>query len=526
MALTFIYLSAGLLLPATANNTAYLLPDGWDDFGYRTLFTLLVFDERGTKHSIGNVKIGYNNQVEGCTRDVFPPEFPGLGAEFFSLGQDADYYTNIIKNLSQPLVKNLLIQLGDVCYTPERLALAESGKVFHTSLLRSVNYSSINEQFRRILNGEAALTEYNFIYEKKALNDYSGVKVSFQVKPDSKPPTNIHILIGRNGVGKTTILNNMVDALIPNRSSAEKVGFFTTPGMFGEVPLPKNYFAGVVSVSFSAFDPFTPPDDLSSNNDEVRYHYIGLKKRARDNIEQKSSLKDDDEQCLSFTCSLSLCLSLSSKRRRWINAVMTLESDLNFADMNLCNLVNVYDQDSSGDKAFFNEVASKLFNKMSSGHAIVLLTLTKLTETVEEKTLVLIDEPESHLHPPLLAAFTRALSDLLMNRNGLAIIATHSPVVLQEVPKSCVWLLRRTRLESIVDRPDIETFSENVGVLTREVFGLEVSKSGFHDLLTRSVNNGQSYEQILSEYGGQLGFEGKAILRSMVLSRATTSGRR
>lgn len=59
------------------------------------------------------------------------------------------------------------------------------------------------------------------------------------------------------------------------------------------------------------------------------------------------------------------------------------------------------------------------------------------------KTLVLIDEPESHLHPPLLSAFIRALSDLLLDRNGLSIIATHSPVVLQEVPKRCVWKINR-----------------------------------------------------------------------------------
>jgi predicted ATP-dependent endonuclease of OLD family len=68
--------------------------------------------------------------------------------------------------------------------------------------------------------------------------------------------------------------------------------------------------------------------------------------------------------------------------------------------------------------------------------------VTRLVESVEERTLVLLDEPESHLHPPLLSAFVRALSDLLVNRNGAAIIATHSPVVLQEVPRECVWRLR------------------------------------------------------------------------------------
>jgi hypothetical protein len=38
--------------------------------------------------------------------------------------------------------------------------------------------------------------------------------------------------------------------------------------------------------------------------------------------------------------------------------------------------------------------------------------------------------------PPLLAAMMRALSDLLVDRNGVAVVATHSPVVLQEVPAS------------------------------------------------------------------------------------------
>ena len=190
----------------------------------------------------------------------------------------------------------------------------------------------------------------------------------------------------------------------------------------------------------------------------------------------------------------------------------------------MCDLDNVYAADQSDNQQTFSEKATALFQRMSSGHAIVLLTVTKLVETVEEKTLVLLDEPESHLHPPLLSAFTRALSDLLVNRNGVAIIATHSPVVLQEVPKSCVSILRRTRLIANVDRPESETFAENVGILTREVFGLEVSKSGFHNLLANSVAESKSYEEVELEYQNQLGFEGKTILRSMIMIRDSQLG--
>ena len=145
--------------------------------------------------------------------------------------------------------------------------------------------------------------------------------------------------------------------------------------------------------------------------------------------------------------------------------------------------------------------------------------MTKLVATVEEKTLVIIDEPESHLHPPLLSAFIRALSELLHDQNGVAIIATHSPVVLQEIPKSCVWKIIRSRLALSSIRLDIQTFGENVGTLTREVFGLEVSRSGFHSMLERSVESGKSFQEILNEYQQQLGFEAQGILRSMIQHR-------
>ncbi|TGZ36810.1 hypothetical protein EQ875_00598 [Photobacterium damselae subsp. damselae] len=58
-----------------------------------------------------------------------------------------------------------------------------------------------------------------------------------------------------------------------------------------------------------------------------------------------------------------------------------------------------------------------------------------------------------------------------------------------------------------------------MGVLTREVFVLEVANSGYHSLLTKSVDSGASYEDILTEYKGQIGLEGRTVLKAMVLNR-------
>jgi predicted ATP-dependent endonuclease of OLD family len=164
------------------------------------------------------------------------------------------------------------------------------------------------------------------------------------------------------------------------------------------------------------------------------------------------------------------------------------------------------------------EAVLKTFNALSSGHKIVLLTLTRLVEKVEERTLVLIDEPEAHLHPPLLSAMIRAISELMVKRNGVAIVATHSPVILQEVPKCCVWILDRMLTSAKAYRPAIETFAESVGILSREVFQLELAKSGYHQILSELRRKESSYQAALDELEGQLGAEGKAVLRGMYLN--------
>ncbi|MCC4791183.1 hypothetical protein AB6E39_26090, partial [Vibrio splendidus] len=40
-----------------------------------------------------------------------------------------------------------------------------------------------------------------------------------------------------------------------------------------------------------------------------------------------------------------------------------------------------------------------------------------------------------------------------------------------------------------------------------------------HSLLTKSVDSGESYEDILAEYKGQIGLEGRTVLKAMVLNR-------
>lgn len=502
------------------SNAVYLEIDHWNDYSFVTQFWISMYDSANRRTTIGAVKIGFVGQTaDEATHSVLSTEFPSLDTHFFSVGQGVDFYKNMAK-LPLEVRNEILLRLRDIVLNPDIIDDIQDEDVFSVSLLRYVSLSMVRGQFQRVLVGAAELTDFNFEFWSQGRGSHGDVKLNFEVVVDSTPSTNIHAVIGRNGVGKTTLLNGMIDAITrPTKSSK-----FFDRSLKGNREIDDDYFSRLVSVSFSAFDPFNPPMDQPDPAKGTCYFYIGLKQS--NDPEKHRTISDLRLDCVR---SLASCFQDAAKTRRWHSAIEKLGSDENFAAMNLQSLEAVYSKvaalDSIGQSDSieflkrYGEEIKKYLSKMSSGHAIVLLTITSLVDKVQEKTLVLIDEPEGHLHPPLLSAFVRALSDLLHEQNGVAVIATHSPVVLQEIPKSCVWKLYRNGLSVSAERPGIETFAENVGRLTSEVFSLEVGRSGFHALLEASVNRGDSVDKIMDEYNGKIGLEGRAILIALITDR-------
>lgn len=443
---------------------------------------------------------------QGHRAPALPESFNTLGKKYFSLGQGESYYESL-NELSEALRARVFIGLRDCASDLSIFEANREEEVMRESLLRDVRLSAVTGRLNRLTRGDAKLTEFQFTYHLPKVGRTPPVSMTFEVTPESQPPTNVHVLIGRNGVGKTRCMRQLTLALLGREADDG-----SSPGsieMLAEDTGGAVAFAGLVLVSFSAFDDFElkPPGE----GDAMSCRQVGL--RHAKSSDRRSTTKSFTELGTDFANSLTRCQS-GVLAERWRKAVKTLEEDDLFAEADVTSLL---DDDESD--AFLKTRARKLFKRLSSGHAIVLLTVTRLVELVDERTLVLLDEPEGHLHPPLLASFVRCLSDLLIRRNGVAIVATHSPVVLQEVPRLCAWKLRRSGRSSIVERPTVETFGENIGVLTREVFGLQVTQSGFHKLLQDAVSDGSSYRRVLKSFGGQLGDEAKAIVQALIAER-------
>lgn len=507
----------------SAGNEVLLVRDNWNDwFTWVTQFYVVVVTQDLRRIDLGHVKIARAGMTaqSAVTVALLPSFFNDLEAPWFSIGQNENYYEQL-NELGVEYRDWYLHAIRDMAFRPALLDQYAEEEVLHRSLLRDIDLGRVRSRFNRLAGGDAALTNYafRFTFPQAVGTANPPPQLTFQVIPASSPPTNVHVVIGRNGVGKTRCFDYLSRAFLglPARGGGQ-AGELGPLGLANPFLGKGHGFAGLVTVSFSPFDEYGPLVSSTSRM-EVRYSYIGLIRESAEQIRPSDVGEDDElatltikgrpELARDFLRSIAACRG-AARRRRWLRAVELLEADPLFLDANARAVID----DTVGG---WEARTLKWFRRLSSGHSVVLLTITRLVELVEEKSLVLIDEPEGHLHPPLLSAFMRALSELLINRNGVAIVATHSPVVLQEVPRSCSWVLNRTGLESRADRPELETFGENVGILTREVFGLEVVQTGFYRLISEAVQQ-TGYDQVILQFGDRLGGEARSLARALSIA--------
>lgn len=316
-------------MPTGGKDVIYLLTDGWDDwFKFSTMYNIIYVDQSGEQHRIGEVKIGEFGMQENQRRPNIPSEFEELSKEFFSLGQDDSYY-QAINDLGDSFREKFLISIRDVAKDADLFNKALGENVTGVSLLRSVSDKSVIGQFRRMANGGARLTPYSFSYtpSTKSKRGTAQPKFKFNVVPESLPPTNVHVLIGRNGVGKTHTVNLMTNALVRSENAETDFGDFTWDSQ-NDFDEDSQAFPNIISVTFSAFDPFEPLPNKENKSTGVRYQYIGLKHVSKDEDGNPRPPKSPSDLAADFGKSVQLIVNQTAKRERWRHAIGLLESDL------------------------------------------------------------------------------------------------------------------------------------------------------------------------------------------------------
>lgn len=446
--------------PAADEPTVVLAPDDWDDYGWRTLFhaTLVVGENL---LPLGPVKIMSLDQEGG--RTPLPTTFRRLGPGYCSVGQDPDYYARIF-DLPYPVRVDYLTSIRDAAYDPSVLLRFAPTEGWQTSLLRFGQAESSLAYGVGLFAMARPESAASFGLELP-----NGPTVPFAFEHDTDVPGRLNVVIGYNGVGKTRLLGDIAVA-------ASRVGS-RDHGHGARLTGVTRTFGSVVAVSYSAFDDFELPIvEEEGSTGSFGYHYCGLRRidgPRRGGLE-RYELKGPDELFEEFRFALDEARRGRDGGRSLAAALRAIEGEASFGR------IGVTPSDLVGGAA-----QVEVFRTLSTGHKIVLHILAQLGAHLRPQSLALIDEPEAHLHPPLLSALLKAVLTLLDEYDSYAVVATHSPVVLQEVPARHVRVLSRFEDQITVSTPEIETFGEAIGAITRYVFSLDSGETDYQGVLRR-----------------------------------------
>lgn len=453
-----------------------LTSNTWDDYTNKTTFHLHLLNESRAYIDIGGVKIMHKKLK--ITLEIIPKEFEELSDDFCSLGQDLSYYENF-KNAFPSEFENYLDFLNDAAFLPFVRDVYENTDTFKNSLLRFSEAEKAFNQAKNILENIPIEQGFQFSYNCKIENAEDIHSLSFNFGDNIHLPNRIICLIGKNGTGKTQFLAKLALDLSGKRRKLRNNDLFVP-----HRPL----FSKIIAVSYSVFDKFSKP----AKDKSFSYKYCGLRDE-KGLISQKKIVENYEE---SATKIVEL-----SRLNDWHFIMSSIIGN---------ELTDYYYQEIFENKNYeiVNQNEKRL---LSSGQSFLMYVLTEVIANIRKDSLLLFDEPEMHLHPNAIANLTRMIDRILERFDSYAILATHSPLIIQEVPSRYVYVFDREGNIPIVRNLGIESFGENIDVLTQEVFQTKDVKGTYKEILEK-LSRELPYNSVLNIFENKLSLNAKAFL--------------
>jgi predicted ATPase len=485
-----------------------LRPEQLEDAGFRTTFKLSHVSAGGTETTIGSVKILLRGQQTG--RTLLDATFETLGPQYASLGAELEYYV-VLKEVAGANARSVLEALGDIAIDPARHAAFENETGLRASLLR---FTPAKVALQEAADLFAEDPQASTTAPAGALIFWTSVggadfPIEFDFEAEADLPARISVVIGPNGSGKTRLLSNLALAAFDTPGPDE-------PAKWGR--LDGNVeFSRILAFSYSAFDDFDVPSQTRGEREAftrrgttLGYRYFGLRdlqKGPTGDSQSEAPLKTGRQIAEDFRRAESQAGQMKDDLLR--KCLERLFEDPSFAAAGYRPATDGNNKGSS---------LRRIFRESSTGHKFVLLMTVQLAAHLRSGTLVLIDEPEAHLHPPLLATFLTILRILLKGREAHAIVATHSPFVVQETPARYVRIIARQVTKTAVFRPSVETFGEDIGTISREVFRLDTRAGEFVDTL-RALAERQSIDEIEARFENGLSAQARSLVMAIQARR-------
>lgn len=394
-----------------------------------------------------------------------PTEFTELSVDFCSLGQSKSYYIDL-KELLGNKFHSFLYAMKDVAIFPKIYEQFEHSNIFIDSVIRSNSTERLARTIRFEIDGIKQDEYFKFNYRYKPPYSENAINFNFDFKYDTDFEHRIYALIGKNGTGKTKFLSSLAKSL----SEKESKSFVPRKPVFGKV----------FTVSYSFFDRFEIPKSDSLFN----YVYCGLKKR--------DGAWKNDEELLSDFYKTAETIKLKKLENEWFEILG------NFLEPVILEKIfsrEAFTNEQKFSETKFNDV--KMF--LSSGQNILLYLISEILAEIRFDSLILFDEPETHLHPNAISNLVNTLYNLVNRFQSFCIIATHSSQIIQEIPARNIFILEREDDVAYVRGMERESLGENLTIINQEIFGNKEVQRYYQTLIKKFIAEGKSSEEIIEK---------------------------
>ena len=530
-----VYVSSSSALKSSlADGDILIYPssDKWNDFGYQTFCEYAVggvdFGNKFRLSFLNETEMVHAAILEGLKGASGPIEITRFPA-FFSMQLDMEAYREVVTFWGTDGARNLLLALHDVVvaralepsmsWLPDALQSPQ----FQMSFIRSSDTHFAYHNAASLLSG-VEFEDINVAAPTVALDFQldgfaSPHRFEFSFSGKSLPPRRIAVVIGKNGVGKSQTLNQLIVSAI----GLQPAGNFHD----GEGVMPR--LSRIIAVC-------TPGEAEATFPEEPPVPHGYVYKRISANIH------DTKETLAEVLVTLSRDMRQIGANFRWDIFTESINQILAFDDLVLdakANTAGAAHEISlsrlwtGGEQASVRarmlvDPAGKLKRKvgdksvpLSSGQQSFVRLAAQLCAFVENGSLMLMDEPETHLHPNLITGLVAMLDKVLALTGSIAIIATHSAYLVREVPHSQVHIIRLDDTSQAVEitKPRLRTFGADVGAISHFVFGDDIVNRLIGQLEEHLGHDASAAEKWLESIEAEVSTEAVMALRREIEKR-------
>ncbi len=525
-----VLFSQNEVVPVPWQVTITPVDSGWNDFGFQIKCVFRVCVSADVESIEGSMLIGFlpPHKASKAEQDKFYEWRPTLAElikksnkavvtpddipPFFTLLPDLMNYRHLVDGLGPKLADIFLKSVNDlVVYKHGRhdwVEKALASEVFSRGFMRN------SEPFFAFNNADSVLSgieEEDFSAISKtldltfALDGYRNPhKINFRFSNEGLIPRRINILIGKNGLGKSLALRYFCRAAL--RYQDPEVSLSDSKS-----PLGRPMISRILAVATPGETGNTFPSERKKSQ-KLFYRRLNLTRNSRAKTsrsigETLVQLARSDQR-IGDSSRWDLFLGAIQKSLPTDSLLIALKTgEVEYVPLN--------EFIKGGEQATLDRWANvdpkvdprlQVLNNaypLSSGQLTFFKFALLCCLYIENGSFVLMDEPETHMHPNMISDFVELLDYLLEHTGSHAILATHSAYFVREVPKEQVHVFQQLENRGVsIEQPRLRTFGATVDSISQFVFG-ENAEIRLTDKIYEKVK-GRSFESVDKELNDQL----------------------